>query len=163
MTKVIAGVIFLSLGIIYSFMPGVVLWFNQFVREVLCNDRTAILQRKKIAIVFYLLALGAILSGILSILENRLGILSFTDQKLYQAYQDYYQKNFLASIKNCQEVLAVEPDNETAHLQIAQCYRAMGNYALARNICQRVLQKNPQNQYARKILLSLKQNEPNKR
>jgi len=72
MSKVIVGIILLVLGIIYGFVPGVVFWFNHLVREFICNDRTILLQRKKIAIIFFFLAMLALLSGLVNILQKHI-------------------------------------------------------------------------------------------
>ena len=57
--KLICGIVLLFLGYIYLYKPKLVMKINFYAKEFLFNDAYVLLRRKKIGVIFILLALIA--------------------------------------------------------------------------------------------------------
>lgn len=58
--KLICGIVLLFLGFIYLYRPLLVIKINSFAKEFLFNDTYILLHRKKIGVLFIVLAIIAI-------------------------------------------------------------------------------------------------------
>ncbi len=57
--KLICGIVLLFLGYIYLYKPKLVMKINSYAKEFLFNDAYVLLRRKRIGVVFILLAVIA--------------------------------------------------------------------------------------------------------
>jgi len=161
--KLILGVLFIALGWVYFFRPNLVLVLNKIAREKLLNDRIILLERKKVAILFFCLSFIALYMGITSlskqasVKEGRSWISETSSYLMYEAMQDYCREKYDNAINKYNEVLKTDPDNITALRRLSYTYEACGDTAKARVVWQKLLKIQPKN---REIMqkLGVKQN-----
>jgi tetratricopeptide (TPR) repeat protein len=149
--KLVIGVVFLLLGWIYLYNPNIILYINRFVRDTLFNDRSVLLQRKKLSILFFCLSLLALYMGATSLLHKSAAVGSeqWTAERnqflLYSAAQDYYSKKYTSALEKYGKILESDPGNMEALEQLGAVYRASGDTANAKSVWYRLLQLNPGN------------------
>lgn len=68
----VIGAVFFSLGWIYFYAPNLVLRLNRIAREILFNDRLILLERRKLAILFFCLSFIVLFMGFSSLTQLRL-------------------------------------------------------------------------------------------
>ena len=68
----VIGAVFFSLGWIYFYAPNLVLYLNKIARELLFNDRLILLERRKLAILFFCLSFITLFMGFSSLTQLRI-------------------------------------------------------------------------------------------
>ena len=149
--KIILGILLLALGWVYFFKSNLVLTLNKIVRETLFNDRIILLERKKLAILFFCLSFVTLYMGFSS-LVNLLGsqgknswLMETSSYMMYMAMQDYCSEKYGSAIQKYVQVLKADPNNMTALKRLSYTYEASGDTAKARVIWQKILSLNPKN------------------
>lgn len=149
--KLALGLLFIVLGWIYFFRPNSVLTINKAAREFLFNDRIILLQRKKVAIMFFCFSFIALYMGFTS-LTGQIGakgqdswVMEASSYMMYSAMQDYCREKYDTAINKYKTVLAADPENLTALRRLSYTYEACGDTAKARMIWQKILKIEPDN------------------
>ena len=158
LVKLTLGGFFLALGWIYFFNPNLVLALNRIIRETILNDRIILLERKKMAILFFCLSFIALYMGLTALAKQAPGnhgqswITETTSYLMYEAMQDYCREKYDNAINKYNEVLKVDPDNIKAMKRLSYTYEACGNTAKARVIWLKLLKLEPKNREIQKKL-----------
>ena len=145
------GILFIMLGWVYFYRPNLVLAFHQLVREKFLNDRIILLERKKVAILFFCLSFIALYMGVTSlpnqasIKQGHNWISETSSYMMYEAMQDYCREKYDNAINKYIEILKNAPDNVTALRRLSYTYEACGDTAKARVIWQKLLKIQPNN------------------
>lgn len=130
--KLFAGILFFILGWIYFYKSNLVLTINRIAREAFFNDRIILLERKKLAILFFCLSFLALFMGTSSLSKwfeaDKNNKLFIEPQKylLYMAMQDYYKSNYENALEKYKQVLKYDPNNINAMKRMAYTYSACG-------------------------------------
>lgn len=149
--KLVLAILFLLLGWIYLYNPNIILYINRFARETLFNDRSVLLQRKKLSILFFSLSILALYMGATSILHKPVadGGIQLVEERnqflMYCAAQDYYRGKYDSAIQKYLRILENDKDNLDAMEQLGGVYKASGDLADAKAVWYRLLQLNPGN------------------
>jgi tetratricopeptide (TPR) repeat protein len=149
--KLALGILFIVLGWIYFYRPNLVLAFHQFVRESLLNDRIILLERKKLAILFFCFSFIALYMGVTSlpnqasVKDGHNWISETSSYVMYEAMQDYCREKYDNAINKYNEVLKNDPNNVTALRRLSYTYEACGDTAKARVVWQKLLKIQPNN------------------
>ena len=157
--KLTLGILFFFLGWIYLYKSNLVLNFNKIARELIFNDRTILLERKKLAILFFCLSFIALYMSYSSITRESVSgsINGWTGESgkylMYMAYQDYCSGRYESAIERYQKVLKLDPDNGDAIKWMAYSYGASGEKRKACILMERLLKAEPDN---RELLDNLK-------
>ncbi len=131
---IILGIVFIIIGIIYSYKQSWILMFCKLVQTYIFNEKVIILHGKKIGLIF-------ILFGILFI-GTKLKSLTRKDY-LYTAYKEFYSKNFSSAEKNCQTILQSQPNNADTLFLLGKIYFVTERYFLAKTTFLRVVNLEP--------------------
>lgn len=83
-------------------------------------------------------------------------IFTFIDQKIYDARQAIYDGKYDLAIRRAQDVLDLEPNNETALEVMGSAFFLMDQKDKAKIIWERVLEINPQNTMVREFMKQVK-------
>jgi len=149
--KILFGILFLVIGWVYFYKPNLVMTINKLARESFFNDRIILLERKKLAILFFCLSFVALYMGFSS-LANLLGsrgknswMMQASSYMMYMAMQDYCREKYDNAIQKYNLVLKSDPDNLTALKRLSYTYEACGDTAKARVIWQKILTLDPKN------------------
>ena len=156
--KIVLGILFLALGWVYFFKPNLVFTINKVARETIFNDRIILLERKKLAILFFCLSFVALYMGF-SALTTQLGsrgknswLMETSSYMMYMAMQDYCREKYDNAIQKYNLVLNSDPNNIAALRHLSYTYEAIGDSAKARVIWQRILALDPKNSEIREKL-----------
>ncbi len=151
LVKIILGALFLALGWVYFFKPNLVFTINKVARDTLFNDRIILLERKKLAILFFCMSFVALYMGF-SALTNMLGsqgkkswLMETSSYMMYMAMQDYCTEKYDNAIQKYNQVLKADPNNVAALKHLSYTYEAIGDSAKARVIWQKILALEPNN------------------
>ena len=143
--KLVFGLLFFLLGWIYLYKSNVVLNLNRIARDLLFNDRTVLLERKKLAIFFFCMSFVALYMGISSLMlwltsrEKYHWAMETDKYLLYMAMQDYCTERYANAIDKYEKVLKSEPNNLEAWKRLAYTYEAQGDKKKARMIWKKLL------------------------
>ena len=149
--KIVLGLLLIALGWIYFFRPNLVLAFNRFAREIFFNDRIILLERKKVAILFFCLSFVALYMGFTSFADQfgskgqNSWAMEASSYMMYSAMQDYCREKYDNAINKYNAVLRTDPNNMTALRRLSYTYEACGDTAKARVIWQKILKIEPNN------------------
>lgn len=155
------GILCFFLGWVYLYKSNILLNLNRIAREVVFNDRLILLERKRLAIVFFCLSFVALYMGFSSltgwlISKDRNSWTSENKQYLmYMAMQDYCTERYAAAIDKYQRILKADPNNPEVMKRMAYTYGAWGEKKKARVIWHKLLRVNPNDQEIRKELKSI--------
>jgi hypothetical protein len=149
--KFITGIFFLFLGWIFFFKPNLVASVNEFAREKIFNDRIILLERKKLAALFFLIAVVAVYMTFLSVIEH-ITVYSGGRWKqqanqylMYMAMKDYFGRRYDSALEKYGKILLTEPNNIEALTRMATIYQATGDKKRASVIFSRLLMINKAN------------------
>jgi tetratricopeptide (TPR) repeat protein len=154
--KFILGIFFLFLGWIYFFRPKFVADFNKFARETVFNDRRILLERKKLAIFFFLISFAFTYFAFSSLSEHiaRYGEGNWKPQAnkylMYMAMKDYFAQRYDNAVEKYQRILEREPNNMEALARIAATYQAKGENTKATLIFNKIITINQVNKGLKK-------------
>jgi tetratricopeptide (TPR) repeat protein len=84
--------------------------------------------------------------------EIKEGGIDLVEQKLWNSLQYFYDGKYDLVIKECQEVLELEPENILAYKRMGSAYFAMGNKEKAKEIWQKALQIAPDDEELKEFL-----------
>ena len=166
--KIVLGVFFLFLGLIYLYNPNLVLNINRVVREVFFNDKKVILERKKLAILFFCFAFLPLymgftsLAGLFAKQDKKIWFIEPIKYSMYMATQDYYAGRYTSAIEKYKRILPLSSDKQSVLKCMAFTYLAMGNKEKAKVLFERLLQINPDDYTVKIKLKQLKAQNENK-
>ena len=118
--KLAFGAVFFLLGWVFLYKPNLIMALNRIARDVLFNDRSILLQRKKLSILFFCLALLALYMGMTSLIQSsgqagRSGwVINRKQYLLYIAMQDYAAKRYPESLQKYSKILEMYPNDPKA-------------------------------------------------
>ncbi|MFH0807214.1 MAG: tetratricopeptide repeat protein [Elusimicrobiota bacterium] len=147
--KLFFGILFFILGWIYLYKSNLVITLNRIARDVLFNDRLILLERKKLAVVFFCLSFIALYMGLTSLAsiagtsEKSSWMMEPHGYLMYMAMQDYYRQRYASAIDKYQRVLKEDPDHFEALKRITYAYIAAGEKKRARASFKRLIRINP--------------------
>jgi tetratricopeptide (TPR) repeat protein len=147
--KFSCGVLFFFLGWMYLFKPALVLTLNKIARDRLFNDRTILLERKKLAILFFCLSFVALFMSFAAVSDwvYRRGPNSWVFESnqylMYMAMQDFCTERYTDALAKYREILAVCPDDAEAMKRMAYTYAAIGDKKHARELWEKLLRRTP--------------------
>lgn len=147
--KLVFSLLFFILGWIYLYKSNMVLNLNRIARDMIFNDRLVLLERKKLAILFFCLSFVALYMGFTSLmlLAASRGKNSWATETnkylMYMAMQDYCTERYSSAVEKYEKVLKSEPNNVEAWKRLAYTYTALGEKRKARNIWKKVLSISP--------------------
>ncbi|MCS7230864.1 MAG: hypothetical protein RMJ67_01790 [Elusimicrobiota bacterium] len=126
----IIGLILILSGLIYFYLPNVVVNVYQIIKKYLLDEKTAILNGKKIGLVFMLTGTIFLLSIVME---------SVSQNKLYYAYKEYYLNNFDKAEKICLDLLNNKPNDVESMFLLGKIYFSSQKYLLAKATFLRVV------------------------
>ncbi len=126
MIIIIIGIIFIILGFLYFYMPNIMVKFCEFGKKYLFNEKTIILNGKKIGLILFL-------SGCI-ILTIKISRYYTHKDKYYLATKEFYSNNFKNSEKLCLEILSLQPKNILVLELLGKIYFATSRPELAEKI-----------------------------
>lgn len=147
--KLAVGIVFFMLGWVYLYKSNLVLLLNRIARDVLFNDRRILLERKKLAILFFCLSFVALYMGFTSLAgwvgerDGNSWVIEPASYLMYMAMQDYCTERYAGAIEKYQRILQAEPDNLEAMKRMAYTYDASGEKKKARALWKLILRRNP--------------------
>ena len=86
---------------------------------------------------------------------EKTGGMNLVEQKLFRALNSIYEGSYDRAIAECNDVLALEPDNGTALMRLGSAYYLLGDDVRAREVWERALDLNPENKELIKYLKSV--------
>jgi tetratricopeptide (TPR) repeat protein len=78
------------------------------------------------------------------------------EQKIYDARQAIYEGKYDVALKRAQDMLDLEPNNETAFEIMGSAFYLMDQKAKAKTVWKKVLEINPNNKMVKQFLEQLK-------
>ena len=162
LVKLVIGLFFFFLGWIYFYKSSVVLNLNKFARETFFNDRIVLLERKKLAILFFCLSFVALYMGFssfarwMSMRDKNSWAMETNKYLLYMATQDFCTERYENAIEKYRQILKSEPNNKEVWKRMAYTYTAMGDKKNARAIWKKLLGAGASENDAREIREKLK-------
>ncbi|MCB4792733.1 MAG: tetratricopeptide repeat protein [Elusimicrobia bacterium] len=166
--KLIFGIFFLFLGLIYLYKPNLVLAINRIARDIFFNDKTVLLERKKLAILLFCVAFISLYMGLTSLasfFENQNKKIWFIEPIKYSMYiatQDYYAGRYKSAIERYIKILPLSDDQQNVLKCMAFTYMEMGEKDKAKALFDKLLQLDPDDQVVKIKLQKLKANNENK-
>jgi tetratricopeptide (TPR) repeat protein len=164
--KIILGLFFLFLGLIYLYNQNLVLNINRVVRDVFFNDKKVILERKKLAILFFCFAFISLYMGFTSLAgffekqDKKVWFIEPLKYSMYIASQDYYAGRYQSAIERYKKILPLSSDQHNVLKCMAFTYLAMGDKEKAKILLEKLAQINPDDRIIKIKLKQLKaQNE----
>ena len=142
--KFVIGILFLFLGWIYFFKPKLVADLNRFAREIIFNDRRILLERRQLAILFFLLSVVFIFMAFSSLSEH---IALYGEGRwktqankylIYMATKDYFAGRYGNAIDKYERILQSDPNNLEVLAKAAGTYQALGEKNKAALIFNRI-------------------------
>jgi hypothetical protein len=115
--KLAFGAFFFLLGWVYLYRPNLIIALNRVARDVFFNDRSILLQRKKLSIVFFCFSLLALYMGTTSLMKSyeQSGrgswIVNRKHYLLYNAMQDFTAKRYAESELKYTRILELYPND----------------------------------------------------
>jgi len=126
MITIFVGITFVVIGFLYFYMPNIMIKLCEIAKKYLFNEKTIILNGKKIGLILFLLGCIVLTIKISRYYTHR--------DKYYLATKEFYNRNFKNSEKLCLEILSVHPKNIFVLELLGKIYFATGRYDLAKNI-----------------------------
>ena len=160
--KIISGLFFLFLGLIYLYNQNLVLNINKVVRDVFFNDKKVILERKKLAILFFCFAFFSLYMGFTSLAvvfekqEKKVWFIEPLQYSMYIATQDYYAGRYASAVERYKRILPLSGDKHNVLKCMAFAYFAMGDKAKAKTLLEKLTQMNPDDPIIKNKLKQLK-------
>lgn len=126
--KLFFGVFFFLLGGVYLYKPNLVGELNRIARDILFNDRRVLLERKKLAILFFCLSFMALYMGFSSLTAEKQEnwLIGTNHYLMYMAMQDYCTARYQNAIEKYERILRSDPNNVRALKRLAFTYEACG-------------------------------------
>ena len=81
---------------------------------------------------------------------------SIIEVKLQRAVKYFNDKNYEKAIKECREVIEIDPNNEMAYVRLGSAYLMFGAQGEAKKIWEKALELNPKNKDLQDFLKRLK-------
>ena len=156
--KLVFGAFFFVLGWIYLYKPNLVLQVNRIAREKIFSDRLILLERKKLAILFFCLSFVGLYMGMTSLIalqnnrQSNIWIMKPVTYQSYLAMQDFCAGRYESALQKYRNILKEEPDNMEALKRMAYTYAAMGDRKNAVALWKQLLQVRPDNKEAQNEL-----------
>lgn len=126
--KLFFGVFFFLLGWVYLYKSNLVVELNRIARDILFNDRRVLLERKKLAILFFCLSFMALYMGLSSLTAKKQEnwLIGTNHYLMYMAMQDYCTARYQNAIEKYERILHNDPNNVSALKRLAYTYDACG-------------------------------------
>jgi len=154
---VISFVIFL-MGLSYLYWPKVVIKVNSMIRRILFNDVNVLLFRKKLGLIFILISVIIFYFAVNpprrpgNSADNNIFMREVIRMKLYQAYRQYYTKDFETAAATVSFILSKAPGNIRALELAGMIHLAKGEKMNARAYFKRIIKRSPGNRKVEKLL-----------
>ncbi|MEN3014007.1 MAG: hypothetical protein ABDH23_05285 [Endomicrobiia bacterium] len=141
---IVLGFVFILTGLLYFYFPHIIIGVFQIIKKYIINEKVVILNNKKIG-------LFLISAGVIFILVSTRKI--FIKNELYNAYREYYLRNFDKAEKICLDLLNKKPNDIDSMLLLGKIYFSSEKYLLAKATFLRVASMSPEKkQYVEKFI-----------
>lgn len=127
---ILASFFCLASGFVFIYKPAAIVKTNQFMREMVFNDKLVLFNRRKKGFFFLLMFILFFYWGY-SRLENELAKpfveMVSTDRLLYESYRHLQDSEYPESRKLCETIIARDPGNADAHYQLGAAHLLMND------------------------------------
>ena len=140
----LAGIFCLSSGFVFIYKPGWIVNTNQFMREMVFNDKTVLFNRRKKGFLFMLLFILFSYWAYSRLDTERhrpFRTMVSMDRLLYESYQHLQDKEYRESKALCERAIERDRMNADAHYQLGAAHLLLNDplaakkeWALARSI-----------------------------
>lgn len=122
----VIAVVSFCIGISYIYFQNVILKFCELIKKYLFNEKIIILYGKKVGFLF-------ILIGTISVIVL-VRIYYISTNIYYLAYKKFYQGEFKAAEKLCEQILLTQPQNIEVLYLLGKIYIATKQYESAKKV-----------------------------
>lgn len=161
--KILLGFLFLVLGWSLLFRTGLIFRLNAWFKENVFNDQLVLYSRRRISLLLFFLGIISLFSGIDSVMKDPMISVEGTSHLLEEAQGSFKAKDYKRVVKICRTILKRDSDNIPAReLEINALY-ATGEKDDAQRSALILINFDPQNESAKKILAKTNWNKRGKK
>lgn len=127
---VLASFFCLASGFVFIYKPSAIVKTNQFMREMVFNDKIVLFDRRKKGFFFLLLFILFFYWGYSRLETERakpFGKMVSTDRLLYESYRHLQDGEYDESRSLCERAIARDPGNADAHYQLGAAHLLMND------------------------------------